>query len=360
MPTGIKETVMIEPGPTQPAAQRESRVRPGGAALPERTAVPPGAARPARRWMQRLADDTAPADTDDALPANAARPPTGLLLLFTLIWLAATMWGAHASIVGNAADAAVALGTAASSLPVVVAASLLAGAAAGLTAAGRFATDRGPVGRLVTGLAGAALCGIIAAVVIVFGYGANASVTVLAITVGAAAVLGGAAAALPPRVLVAGIAATLLVFVVSVVINYFQSPLKDLFGAGDTVASQKAAAERFAYVQSLVCGLGAGLVAYLMLRRDRPARLWPWYLLAGALPGLILLAAEVATRLGGASLVDLVSNLSALDRSYIDYTNNARLSNALIVGFVGGIVAMIAVGRTLRRPEAEPEAEPEA
>jgi hypothetical protein len=89
-----------------------------------------------------------------------------------------------------------------------------------------------------------------------------------------------------------------------------------------------------------------------------PGRSWPWYLLAGALPGLVLLIGYVVTRIGGAALLQLVSDFSPGDRFVVGYGNNARLSNALVVGFVGGIVAMIAVGRTLRRPE--PEVEPES
>jgi hypothetical protein len=306
-----------------------------------------------------LAEDTTSATTadGDAGDVAEARPPTpgGLLVLLSLLWLAATMWGAHASIAGNAAEATVALGTAASSLPVVVAAAVLLGAAAGFTAAGRFAAAASAVRRLAVGVAAGAACGLVASAVILFGYGVNGPVAVLATTVGAAAVIGGTGAALPGTILHAGLGATLAAFVASVVINYFQSPLTELFGAGDTIASRAEAATLFAYTQSAVCGVVAAAVAFALLRRGGAELAWPAYLVAGAGPGVMLLLADVLTRIGGASLIGLVRELSPGDRAVMEYGDSARLRNALVVGFVGGIVAMIAFGRTLRRPE-EPAA----
>jgi hypothetical protein len=65
-------------------------------------------------------------------------------------------------------------------------------------------------------------------------------------------------------------------------------------------------------------------------------------------PGLLLLATEALTRIGGASLLDAVRGLSEGDRVTVDFSAFARLRNAMVVLFVGGLAAMVAVGRTLR------------
>jgi hypothetical protein len=317
----------------------------------------PAPQRSVTRWMQRLAEESTPTSSDVAEPADSAPPAglgSGVLLALGLLWLAITMWTAHASILGNSGDAAVALGSAAGALPGVIAASLLAGGTAGLAAAGRFARSGGVVLRLLIGLAAGGVCGLLAAGAILYGYGANSSIAVLAITVGAAAALGGAAAGLPSPVFAAGIVATLVVFVAGVFFNLIQPRLTNLLDLGNTLQSQASASEVFAYTQSAVSGLLAGLAGYWYLRR-RDERPWPWYLLAGALPGLLMLATEALTHLGGSSLFGIVKGFSVWDRAMVEFTDFARFRNALVVLFVGGLAAMVAVGRTLSRPSAEPE-----
>ena len=84
------------------------------------------------------------------------------------------------------------------------------------------------------------------------------------------------------------------------------------------------------------------------LRADWHAR--AWYVVAGALPGVFLLAAEVLTRVGGSSVVKLV----VPDAPTIDGLGDAgRLRHALIVLAVGGVVAALAIGRNRREPEDE-------
>jgi hypothetical protein len=319
------------------------------------TATGPIPQRTVTRWMQRLAEETtttSDADVDSTDSPAPAGLGSGILLALGLLWLAVTMWTAHASIVGNAADAAVALGSAAGALPSVIAASILAGATVGLAAATWLGARGGIVHRLLLGLCGGTVCGLLAAGAILFGYGANSSIAVLAVTVGIGSLLGGAVAALPRPVLAAGVVATLAVFLAGVLFNVAQPQLTALFGAGDTPASQATASTLFAYTQSIVSGLLAGLIGYWYLRR-RDERPWPWYLLAGAIPGLLLLLTELLTRVGGASLLRIVSEFSAWDRALVEFTDFARLRNALLVLFVGGIAAMIAVGRTLSGPESD-------
>jgi iron complex transport system permease protein len=287
---------------------------------------------------------TETAEETSVSPAAEPQPGLGILSVLGVLWLAATMWSAGASIAGRAADPAVVISMAALQLPVVIASTVLAGAATGLLATGRLAR------RLAVGLAAGAACGLLSAAVIMFGLGANWAVGVLAITVGVAGIVGGATAALPVRPRAAGIAATLSAFVAGALINLFQSPLKSLLGSGATIASQVAAADRLRYAAALASGVVAGLVAYSYLRRRAAGETWPWYLLAGATPGLILLVGEAFTRIGGAGLLAVVEGFSRADRDVVTFLGSGRLASALIIGFTGGIAAMIAIGRTLKRP----------
>jgi hypothetical protein len=284
------------------------------------------------------------------------------------------MWAAHASIASHVTDPSVVISSVALALPGVITASLLAGVAAGLTAALHTPWTRRPgdapvqgsgertawrfgagLGRrlAVTTVAGLVL-GLAAGGVILAAYGSGSAVRGLAVTTAAAGVIGGALAALPPVTAVAaGVTGMLVVFGTNAVLTIFQPQLKTLFGAGDTVASQSAAAGWFSFTTALTGGIAAGLTAYLCLRRWAVAR-WPAYLLAGAAPGLLYLVAELITRLGGAQLLRLASGFSSWDAFAISYLGENRINVALAVGFIGGIIAMIAFGRTLKPPADEP------
>jgi hypothetical protein len=318
--------------------------------------------------MQRLAEDTAVApipDEDEAGPEildeNPASP--GTLLLLAVLWLGATLWSAHATIAGNALSGAVAVSSAALALPSVCAATLLTGAAAGLAASVLVARRRALPPRwrrrVLLGAAAGAVCGLVTGGLIMFGYGAGSAVVILAATVAAAGLIGGALAALPVHSLYSGIAATLAVSAAGVALNLFQAPLKSAMGAGDTAASRLGAAELFSLSHGVVSGLVAGVVAYLILRYNGLTH-WPLYLLAGAIPGLLALVAEALTQIGGAGLLRLVSTFSDNDRGALAYLRDARISHALIVMFVGGIIATVAYGRTLKRPSDPSPAEASA
>jgi hypothetical protein len=156
----------------------------------------------------------------------------------------------------------------------------------------------------------------------------------------------------------------LVVFLTEAVLTVFQSPLKSVFGAGNTVSSQSAAAGWFSFTSAVVGGLAAGIAAFVFLRRAGAAR-WPVYLLAGATPGLLYAVAELITRIGGARLLRLASGFSSWDEFAINYLGENRINFALAVGFIGGLVAMVAFGRTLRPTEdsaesVDTEPEPEA
>jgi hypothetical protein len=300
-------------------------------------------------WMRRLADDDSAFEDedDDAAPGSSLAP--GTLLMLGVLWLAAMMWSAHAELAG-ATDASVILSSAALSLPAIVAACLLAGAGAGLAAATRFGGES-PARRAGAGAAAGAACGLLAGGAVLLTYGGGWSIAALAITIGLAGVVGGAAAGMPLPALAAGVAATLGVFATGVVVRLFEPQLTALLGAGDSIPSRVDARERYLWLAALLYGLVGGLIAYLFLHRRGPEQRWPAYLMAGGFAGALVLVGEVLTRVGGARLLGLVSQISDDDRASLFYAGGARITTGLVVLFLGAITAMILFGRTLRRPE---------
>lgn len=282
-------------------------------------------------------------------PAGETLPRVGRLVAtvlagVSLVWLAATFVTAHATVLGNSDVYPVALGAAAFALPNLVAAALVAGTAVGLAGTAWVPWADRPVRRLLVGLAAGLGVGGVCAGLVFFGYG---SVTALAVTVAVAAVLGGASSAAPPPVLAAGLLGTLGALLVGLVAGFAQPDLVNLFGGDRGLDAQVNATFAVAYLVGVAAGVVGGGASFWLLRRHGP-RAWPWYLLAGVLPGVLLLVAELTTRVGGADLLNAVRRLSEGDRMTVDIAAFARLRNAMIVTFIGGLTAMLAVGRTLR------------
>lgn len=331
-----------------------------------RIAASPAAGEPADdtpsgSWRLRLDADAADADIDDDLPARTDRERTGVwitLLVLSLVWLAVILGSAHLSIARDATQAAAAVGTAALALPGVILACMLAGTAAGLLGSARFAdADAGWIRRVLVAIGGGVIIGLAVAAIITGQYGHGPAITVLAAAAIAAAAVGGAVTIVRPiGAIGGGLAAMLGMLAVGAGLALVQHPVKSLLGAGETIGSQVNAANGLFYISALLSGCAAGLIAFLFLRR-RGYR-WPWVALAGALPGLILLASELVTRLGGMPLLSAVGQLSIFDKFMVDDSASHRFVNAQIVGFVGAIVAIVAVGVSMRSPAAEP-AEPE-
>lgn len=283
------------------------------------------------------------------------RPPY-LLALAGLIWMAAMLWSARATITGRV-DAEMEVTSTAYALPGAISAALVAGMAVALLAL-PLVSRRSATWRFLVATGAGLLIGVLGALTIVTINTEGWLYAVVGGTVAAAATIGGALAGFrQPRVLAAIGWASIGVFLVGFVLNLFQTPVLDAFGSGDTQSSQAGAAQWFSFAQSFLSGLAAGLIAYALLRRARRAGVetaWPFYALAGAGPGLLLAVAEALTRTAGARVLDLAGKVSELELAVQQMLSTSRFNSALIVLFVGAISAVIAVGRTMGpRPSAD-------
>lgn len=289
---------------------------------------------------------------------GAPAPAAAGLAVLSLAWLAAMLWSGQRA-VSLAGATTMAITSTALALPVVISASLVSGAATGLAVANVF-TRRGLVGataRFGGAVVAALLTGVLAAVAVALGYGDGPTVMVLAGTVAAAVTLGGAAGGLRATAVVgAVVSAGLAVFAVSLVLSLFQDQIMSLYGYGETQESQVSALDWFSRTVSLAGGLAAGAVAfgYLTVVARRAASSstalrprWPGYLIAGAGPGLLLLAAEVLTRTAGSQVLTLAGALSEADRAAQALLGSSRIDHGLVVLFVGALTALILHGRTL-------------
>ncbi|MFB9239764.1 hypothetical protein ACFFWC_30260 [Plantactinospora siamensis] len=311
---------------------------------------------------------TKPGSSETAHTAGGSgtAPGAPALALLAIAWLTAMLWSTHVAMSANGGTTAIF--SAAYALPGVISASLVSGAAVGLLVVDLLARRgiRRPWPRTLGAVGAGVLVGLVAAVTVSLGNGDDSVVAVLAGTVAAATVIGGAVAALRTPLVGAVVTAALAVSAATFALSYFQREITGLYGSDDSITSQLTALTWFSRTLSVVCGLVAGLTAYRYLsladRRaaagdpgHRPAR-WPGYLAAGAGPGAFLLIAEVLIWTAGGRLLRLAGQLSEADRAAQGLLGGSRVVHGLSVLFLGALVSMIAFGRTLR-PAAEAETE---
>jgi hypothetical protein len=282
-------------------------------------------------------------------PVDGARGRAPLALAgLAVVWLAATLWSANATISDFTGGDVFALTRAALALPVVATSSLVAGVALGLAAV-EFLRVRLPrllVGALVGLVTGGAVAGLM-----LVGYGTGRALLVFAVALAAASTAGGLLGGLRPAPVVgAAVAGTFAWLFLGLLQGVFNDLLLNLFGAGDTPASRVTATSRLLLTVALVGAMAAGLTAYRYLRPRGDGLRWPAYLVAGAGPGLLLILANVVALAGGARLRALAELVSDTGHVTFDYVGVAGVNTALVVLFVGAITAMIAFGRTLRGP----------
>ena len=289
------------------------------------------------------------------------RAPSRGVLLATVgvAWMAAMLWTARATITGRA-DAEMEVTSTAYAMPGAVSASLVAGAALGLTVLAfltRGGRTPGVTVRFILATGTGLAVGLLGALSIITINTEGWLYAVVGGTVAAAATIGGALAAFRyPRVTAAVCWGAVAVFVVGFVLNVLQDMVLPLLGSGDTAASQTSAASWFGLLQAVLSGLAGGLVAYRLLRRARRGTdlRWPLYALAGAGPGLLLVVGEGLTRTAGSRVLELAGKVSELELTVQQMLSGSRLNNGLVVLFVGAFTAIVAVGRTLGPAGADP------
>ncbi|MBM2618950.1 hypothetical protein JIG36_25660 [Actinoplanes sp. LDG1-06] len=298
-------------------------------------------------------------------PAAAATSNGFLLAALTLIWMGAMLWSARATITGRI-DAEMEVTSTAYALPGAISAALVTGSTVALAVLALM-SRRGELGastRFAIATGSGLLVGVLGALVIVTINTEGWLYAVTGGTVAAAATIGGALAGFRiPRVVNAVGWASVAVFVVGFVLSFFQGPLLDALSSSET-RSQANASQWYSYGQGVLSGLAAGLMSYQVLRRARRRSdeldvPWPFYGLAGAGAGLLLVVAEILTRTAGSRVLDLAGRVSELETVVQQMLSGARLNSALIILFVGALSATIAVGRTIS-PAAEEEDEPAA
>lgn len=279
----------------------------------------------------------------------------------SVVWFATTLWFTHTAVV-RAAEASIALINAAFALPLLIAAGLVTGAAVAVVVVGRL-VERGRLARtrwaVLAGAGVGLVLGAAASSLVLLGYGTAPALVSLAIALAVAAAAGGALGGAPwPAVVVAGVIGSLVRFGVGAVEGLFSGQLREAIATDDSVAAQFAAIGRVSFGMALLGGAVAGLAASWYLRRTADGLGWPAYLAAGAVPGLLLLAADLTTRVGGRPLLRLATGDDVADRIALDLVGKSRLSTALVVLFTGAIVAIVVHGRALdasREPDPAPK-----
>lgn len=289
-----------------------------------------------------------------------------VLAIASLVWAAGMLWSARVSITSQE-NAEIEVTSTAYAMPGAVSAMLVAGAAVALlvlTLTARRNRELGTSLRFVISAGTGLILGGLGALSIITINSDGWIYAVVGGTVAAAATIGGALAGFrPPRIVSAVCWASIAVFMIGVVLAFLQDDLLPVFGAGDSSASQADAATYWGYAQGILGGLVAGILTYRLLRRGLRRTgtdlRWPFYALAGAGPGLLLVVGETLTRTAGARVLDLAGRVSVLDTTIQQMLSGARLNNGLMVLFVGAFTAIIAVGRTMSSPaDAEPAPAP--
>jgi hypothetical protein len=290
-----------------------------------------------------------------------------LLAPLSALWLVGVLWAGYWTVTGNPGSDPVATAQAAIALPTVVAASMLAGTVAGMSAlarlggrlvpveshsvASRPAVLRAVATRVAVGAAAGTPIGLACVAAALAAYGTGSAMVSAATAIGLGAVCGGALAAIRPKSAVpAGLYGSLAVLVIGFLRGAFAGELISAIDSSHTIDSSLAANSRIEFAVSLLSGAAAGLVAYRYLRRCSTRPRWPAYLVAGGLPGLLLLVTETLVRSAGHRLLSASAGTSAIDAAALTYITNGRVNHALVVFFAGAMLAIIAFGRSLDRP----------
>src|SRR5690606_7107014 len=290
------------PAPRLPPAPRRSTLPRAYAGTPARRRYgdPAPTARAATAGTPSKGETMSDESTATATPADPAaaeqatapteHPPAAIGTLWLAVlapgWPALTVRSTLAPLATH--DHTVSVTAAAIGLPAAISAALVGGAGIGLAARRLFrAHPERPIARFSAALGAGFLTGVATAATLVLTSTAEGSrIMVLSGTVAAAATIGGAIAGIRARPVVgAAVAASLALFLLTLLRELFTSPLLSLFGADEDPVSLLNAQRWLGLTSSLLGGVLGGLVAFGYLRRATraggAAPRWPAYLWAG-------------------------------------------------------------------------------
>jgi hypothetical protein len=282
----------------------------------------------------------------------------------SILWFGGELWAAHRGI-RDSGGGSFAVAAATNALPAVMHAALLAGVGAGALATIALRRWR-PAATGIPQWTGVVLAGLIVGFAGLGGilavYGDVPTVAGIATAVVLAGLLGAVVVAIRPEptVVVAGLCGAFAGAVVSTILNSGRvvGDMMSAFGGrrGASPAAIVSANSIVSHIDAAVVGIVAGLVAYRYLRGQRTGM--PAFLAAGALTGLLLLAAEAFIRTGGAGLLHTTRLISVGDDISVSELASSRVIGALMVLFIGAFVALLGYGRSLpaRRPSGSPTA----
>jgi hypothetical protein len=274
-------------------------------------------------------------DEQNEVAPETAKERTGTKteLFLGLLWLGITVFTAYASLHGTPVMTG-AFGAALDAMPDVISSSLITAASIAAAASSRYGSA---FKRLLMGLLAGAGFGVVTAIGVRWAYGEGTSVMTLCITVAAACILGGAFAMLPGGVLDSSLWAMTWVLFVGLILPVLKPSLLTVLGGGPaaTEAGQATAETRFLLLQPIVAGLLAAMHSVRWMRKDDPSLFW--YPIAGALPGVYLLATESLGHIGGKVLAATPDGAAGEAL----FTDAAKLKYALTVLAVGGLLALL-------------------
>ncbi|MEV0839289.1 hypothetical protein AB0I55_06990 [Actinocatenispora sera] len=311
-----------------------------------------------------------PASKAAELPEPGLR--STLILLVVAILLFAMMLRGEHILVRAAGDPAVAAIQVATFLSSILFAGLMLGNAAGLAAVRAFAGHDGTalVGRVARRTLLAVLGGLVAGVVAGgAAYLLEADLhsgdrLLVGTSIAISALLGGAAAALRPGLMVgAGVLGTLVVLAVLALRSVFITPLTRLFGGEGTIEKYASAQSTLALVSFVVAGVVAGVAIHLYARRTGNRLRIASTIGAGATAGVFTLVGLALTWVFDRQLISSAGGLDLGDQLAFHIAGMYQLNGGLALLFAGAIVALVLYGRTRGprrpRPAKRPTGKPE-
>ena len=300
-------------------------------------------------------------DTDEAAvpEAQPRRRPSftavagWVVPILSVVWLVVELWSARVAVHNSAGgDNATRLIHAWYALPSVVQATVTAGFGVGLLVRHRAEQTWK---RLALAAPAGTVVGLVVALLVWWAYPHLPSTVSRSVIFIVAGLLGGAVAGAmrAKYVAVAALSGMIIALAVATYLNTARvgNWMLSVYGKGSSGQSEFTAGKLVQYTDFLICGLIAGLIAALLMRRAgcKVARL---HALTGAAAGIMLLVAYVLVEIGGRDLLNAANAIDAPTKLMNDLEWDESVPNAMIVLFIGAFVGLISYGRALGKRTA--------